>query len=838
MTVNGLADPGAARERLSTEVLADSLLAIARFFRPSDGWLAFLFLAMNLWVVIFSVQQAEWVPGLELTSLVIMAMLTGILLYRIPAWAGLMLPIGAAVGLLVIVWQFTSREIADVTVTNADQLWFRLSLWVEAARTGSINIDTVPFAFGIMSLIWLAGFLATWMFFRYRNFWGVFVLGGAGLLSNLTYLPPQASAHLILWLFTGLLLIARVQSVRRRQEWARRNVTYDDHLGLLSFWDTFVLACVVLVVASLLPVGGKFGPANATYEFFRTPLTSYEDDFNRLFAGLPARRPLGYRIWGDVLAFQGTINPSSTEVLWVESPVPMYWKARTYGTYTAKGWISDETVLKPVDWTPPLASPQPYASRFDVSYSITPQYDSKTLFAGDQVVEVGRDVRIETYESPTYTIDFTESNGAGKHPRPVARVASSLQQSFNSGGSPSTDSSLAARLPNEFHLVDVSRSKNGVVEQVVLADVLPERADVLSVRSPNRTIKKGDTYSITSSVSLATPGQLQNAGTDYPSWVLKKYTQLPGDLPQQVRTLAERLTAGADTPYDKAQAIKKYLNTLPYTLSVDPPPFDGDGVDHFLFTLKQGYSEYFASAMTVMLRSVDVPARMATGYTTGDKVVNEDLYVVRDSNAHGWLEVYFPNYGWIAWEPTPGKSFPVPVPPEAVAVGEDTSIDAEDIVEDECEDDDFEDCDDGLFPTDGGSSQSQTTVFGAGLTKILYWLAGIFGVAVVGGFVGNLLWRKYMYPAEDPHVAYRRLAFLGRLASVGPITHQTPYQYRQRLAQLLPDHRDQLSVVVDSYVRSRYGRRELDDEQRLNLAQAWIELRMPLLLRSLRRRNT
>ena len=838
MTVNRLADPGAVRERLSTEVTADSLFAIARFFRPSDGWLAFLFLAMNLWVVIFSVEQAEWVPGMELTSLVIMAMLTGILLYRIPAWASLMLPIGAAVGLLVIVWQFTSREIADVTVTNADQLWFRLSLWVEAARTGSINIDTVPFAFGLMTLIWLAGFLATWMFFRYRNFWGVFALGGAGLLSNLTYLPPQASAHLILWLFTGLLLIARVQSVRRRQEWARRNVTYDDHLGLLSFWDTFVLACIVLVVASLLPVGGKFGPANATYEFFRTPLTSYEDDFNRLFAGLPARRPLGYRIWGDVLAFQGTINPAPTQVLWVESPVPMYWKARTYGTYTAKGWISDETVLKPVDWTPPLASPQPYASRFDVSYSITPQYDSKTLFAGDQVVEVSRDVQIETYESPTYTIDFTESNGARNHPRPVARVASNLQQSFNSGGSPATDSSLAARLPNEFRLVDVTRSKNGVVEQVVLADVLPEQADVLSVRSPKRTIKRGDTYSITSSVSLATPGQLRNSGTDYPSWVLEKYTQLPDDLPQRVRTLAERLTADADTPFDKAQAIKEYLKTLPYTLSVDPPPFDGDGVDHFLFTLKRGYSEYFASAMTVMLRSVDVPARMATGYTTGDKVVNEDLYVVLDSNAHGWLEVYYPNYGWIAAEPTPGKSFPLPVSTEAVVGSEDTSIDAEGPLEDECEDDDFEDCDDGLFPTDGGSSQSQTTVFGAGLTKILYWLAGIFGVAVVGGFVGNLLWRKYMYPAEDPHVAYRRLAFLGRLASVGPVAHQTPYQYRQRLSQLLPDHRDQLSVVIDSYVRSRYGRRQLDDGGRLNLAQAWIELRMPLLLRSLRRRNT
>ena len=135
------------------------------------------------------------------------------------------------------------------------------------------------------------------------------------------------------------------------------------------------------------------------------------------------------------------------------------------------------------------------------------------------------------------------------------------------------------------------------------------------------------------------------------------------------------------------------------------------------------------------------------------------------------------------------------------------------------------------------SAKSQTTVFGAGLTKILYWMAGVFGGAVVAGFIGNLLWRKYMFSAEDPHVAYRRLAFLGRLASVGPIAHQTPYQYRRRLAQLLPDHWDQLSVVVDSNVRSRYGKRQLNDEQRLSLAQAWIELRMPLLLRSLRRRN-
>ncbi|MEE3006369.1 MAG: transglutaminase domain-containing protein [Chloroflexota bacterium] len=838
MTVNGLAEPIAVRDRLNTEILVDGSIALARFFRPSDGWIAFLFLAMNLWVVIFSVEQAEWVVGLKLTTLLSLSIITGLLLHRIPAWGFLILPIGAALGLLAIVWQFTSREIGEVTVTNAAQLWLRLGLWVEAARTGSINIDTVPFAFGLMVITWTSGFLATWVFFRYRNFWGVFVLGGSGLVSNLTYLPPQASVHLALWLFTGLLLVSRVQSVRRRQEWEKRNVTYDGHLGILSFSDNFILALVVLIVAFLLPTGGKFGPTNDLYEFFRTPVTSFEDDFNRLFAGLPARRPLGYRIWGDVLAFQGTINPAPTQVLWVDSPVPLYWKARTYGTYTPKGWISDETVLRPVGWSPPVSSSQPYESRFEVNYSVTPQYDSKTLFASEQVVGVGRDVQIETYESPNYTLDFTEADVAEGHPEPVVQAASSLRRSLSQREAPATDSSLAARLPDQFRLVDVSRSNDGLIEEVVVADVLPEQPDILSVRSPNRNVKRGDTYEMASSVSLATADQLRDAGTNYPSWVLKKYTQLPDTLPQRVRDLSERLTADAETPYDKAKAIEEYLRSLPYTLSVDPPPFDADGVDHFLFTLEQGYSEYFASAMTVMLRTVDVPARMATGYTQGAKVPDENLYMVLDNNAHGWLEVYFPRYGWIAQEPTPGRPLPRPVPPEIQTGGESSEAPSETILEDECEDDDFEDCDAGLIQPQGGDGTPDATVFGANLTTIIYWLAGIFGAAIVAISLVKLLWGRYMNPSEDPRLAYRRLAFLGRLASVGPISNQTPHQYRQRLTQLLPDHREQLSVVVDSYVRARYGQRQLNDDQRADLSQAWIKLRMPLLMLSLRRRST
>ena len=127
--------------------------------------------------------------------------------------------------------------------------------------------------------------------------------------------------------------------------------------------------------------------------------------------------------------------------------------------------------------------------------------------------------------------------------------------------------------------------------------------------------------------------------------------------------------------------------------SLEAPPFDADGVDHFLFKRPRGgYSEYFSSAMAVMLRSVGIPARLATGYTMGDKVADQDVYVVRDSHSHGWVEVYFPNYGWIGFEPTPGEALPTATPTDQESSTlSDELAEIEDLLEPEC-DLDLEDC--------------------------------------------------------------------------------------------------------------------------------------------------
>ncbi|MTD16522.1 hypothetical protein GIS00_21530 [Nakamurella sp. YIM 132087] len=127
-----------------------------------------------------------------------------------------------------------------------------------------------------------------------------------------------------------------------------------------------------------------------------------------------------------------------------------------------------------------------------------------------------------------------------------------------------------------------------------------------------------------------------------------------GDLPQTVRDEAERVTAAQDTPFGKAQALQEWFtnpaNGFVYSLSV-PQGNSGNLLVDFLDN-KQGYCEQYASAMAVMLRSLDIPARVAIGFTQGE-LQDDGSYVINSHDAHAWVEVLFDNYGWIQFDPTP-----------------------------------------------------------------------------------------------------------------------------------------------------------------------------------------
>ena len=133
------------------------------------------------------------------------------------------------------------------------------------------------------------------------------------------------------------------------------------------------------------------------------------------------------------------------------------------------------------------------------------------------------------------------------------------------------------------------------------------------------------------------------------------YTQLPDTVPDRVYDLAEEITAGCETTYDKILAIEDYFkNDFVYTLTPPAFPEDRDFVDWFLFECNEGYCTYYATAAAVLARCIGLPSRYVEGVTVKDTIRSRDEVEVTNRDVHAWTEVYLEGYGWIPIEPTPG----------------------------------------------------------------------------------------------------------------------------------------------------------------------------------------
>jgi transglutaminase-like putative cysteine protease len=171
---------------------------------------------------------------------------------------------------------------------------------------------------------------------------------------------------------------------------------------------------------------------------------------------------------------------------------------------------------------------------------------------------------------------------------------------------------------------------------------------------PREELQAGEVFTVTSRVPNWTVTQLRTAGTAYPAAVRERYTRLPEDTPARVGRLADRVTADAATPYAKAVAVERWLETNKrYSLDARRP--GDDFADTFLFEMEAGYCQYFATGMVAMLRAEGVPARYVSGYSPYERT-DFGTYSIRGKYAHAWVEVYFPGEGWVTFDPTPAAA--------------------------------------------------------------------------------------------------------------------------------------------------------------------------------------
>ena len=345
-----------------------------------------------------------------------------------------------------------------------------------------------------------------------------------------------------------------------------------------------------------------------------------------------------------------------------------------------------------------------------------------------------------------------------------------------------------------------------------------------SLHALNRSQAAG-TYTVTSLVSTADKQTLRKAAATYPDYIKAKYLQLPSTLPPRVKSLAHSLLDNIPNAYDKAETLENFLRSPPYSYSpqVKATPPGKDPIEYFLFDLRQDFCEYFASAMVVMLREAGVPARLVEGFTTGTYDSASNAYVVKEQDAHAWVEVYFPQYGWIEFEPTPSQP-PFPRVDTSAASGTDSgdgsasgdsSSDPNDPTgrlnraEDQLNRDDSS----GVFSGDSVVAAVRSLDPRPALA-FLGFLLLLLVLAVV-----RFNWRFRNYgPIES---AWGKTRLLASYVGHPPHPSQTTYEFASSLGTAIPETQDPVQSLAEARVVERYSAQGADDDLRDAAETAW-----------------
>jgi transglutaminase-like putative cysteine protease len=471
--------------------------------------------------------------------------------------------------------------------------------WFVDAFTGGINQDNLVFTMVVSTLFWFFGYNASWHIFRIDRVWRVIIPPALILLVNMVVYAGDASLDIYLMTFAlmSLLLIVRSNLDAREWDWYVNGVRVPKSLRRQFVAVGAGISMLALVLAWVVPSGNLQERLNNFQEFLASdPVRQLAEFWNRLIEPIESEGPATSDYYGgDSLNLGGAIRLGDQVIMLIDAPPEQryYWRSRVFERYSEGRWVPSATRRVP-DLEAPLTILQP---------------------AGGDLGRININQTI-TMNSPSRLIYSA--------PQPL---------SVSIGGR-----------------IDLLRT-NGDQEDA-------SSPMNVSVIRPERVVERGQSYTVTSGLSVATAFDLRAAGTTYPDWVSNPNANAVG-ISGRVAGLAREIVtdAGANNPYDQAKAIETYLRTtITYNEAIVAPPDGVDPIEWFLFDSQEGYCTYYATAMVAMLRSLGIPARIAAGFAQGEHDSALGQFIVRERDAHTWVEVYFPGYGWVEFEPTSAQA--------------------------------------------------------------------------------------------------------------------------------------------------------------------------------------
>ena len=729
--------------------------------RPAFSWAAFFLVLWLQLIVAWGIGAARWTRGLDvLVPVAAAGVVTGTLLGR-SRWPGVLgVLYGMVTGALLNAFAVASLLPEGLSLHDRMvNLYYRLNAWLAKILAGEFGSDALIFVLMLGFILWWAAAYAGWSVFRREDPWWAGIPGGIVLTVNVYYGPPRLRPYIGFYLFVALLLALWMNFLRQERDWARHRVGYTPYIALDYIRYGVVFIAAVLALSLMAPHVESATAREELFKAFRRPWQRVQEEWNRLFNPLRTyRAPEGGPVaFGDELILGGPVAFGERLVMEIETE-PRY--AGRYWRAVAYDTYTGRGWLNTDQTRIPLgAGDYPPMPPFEARAPLT-----QTYF----VVEPAGNLLFAAYQPAkviipawAYVYEIPGPEGEG---RPVIEP-----------------SQLYAR----------------------------------------RYLDEGSRYKVVSLISAATEDMLRSAGTEYPEWVLSRYLQLPPELPERVRELAQSVAPPESSPYERATAIERYLRSnYLYNERIPPPPPDRDAVDYFLFDLRQGYCNYYASAMVVMLRAIGIPARLATGYARGEMDPATGRLKVRDKHAHAWVEAVFPRYGWVEFEPTPsqppivrprtpGEVYPRATPPRPERIPEDVEV-----------------------PEGPGPAPAPVPAVGV-LTRWFPWLRrpmprwlprAALAVALV--MLAGWALRRTL---EPPHLStaarlYLRVVRLGRIAGVPLEPYQTPLEYAAQVKDRLSAPAGAVETIAALYAKERFGGYVLSEREQEALALAWKSL--------------
>src|ERR1700682_1542876 len=599
-------------------------------FNLRDTWLLLALALLMGWAVAAAVERAAWVPGFDTEGRLVPALALTTVLGCIFACAGLrrfaycMASLGAA--LVSLAW-FTPSPLTTS------------GLSVPALRKWSLDLPAqtnLLLLMGLILMFAIAGVWTSWWLFRRHN--GLVALLPTGTILAVEIIndtSPGLGFFVVVWLAAAASVLLRLNFVALKENWRSRRLPHAADTGW-TFGEVGVEATVgILAIAFLiLPPLSSSDISGAII-----PGVVHADPFHPFGIGSGSGPGGGI----GTIGYSETVRPGTQlkakpqTVMRAPGDTPIYypyWRGIALAGWDGIQWYPlPSTPEVPVRQQPLVAAGAPI-----------PRDD---LPSDPQRIQIQHDT-FQVIVPPEQTLNTVFSSGE----------TISVNQPSKVRGIMTSEAGLPGLVPALVNVTgdNVNPSTFDTVDSVKFAKLM---------RAPY-------TFSVTEAVPNAAVDELQSAGTSYPGWIAPYITLYAGGVSAKGYSIARDAeiaalalsivqAAKATTPYDQAKAIESWFQEkgrFTYTVLTPPAPTGVRPLDYFLFTSKKGFCEDFSTAMNVMLRTLGIPSRQMSGYSQGVLDDKTHQYIVDSVDAHSWVEVFFPGYGWIPFEATPDKVHP------------------------------------------------------------------------------------------------------------------------------------------------------------------------------------